>query len=60
MDQVIVIIDLMEAIRSMLSFTLFLNPPHFLKDILHILNTLYITSVPDVERVVKVTITVLR
>ena len=24
----------------------YLNPPHFLKDILHILNVLYITSVP--------------
>ena len=27
-----------------------LNPPHFLKDILHIFSILYITSVPDVER----------
>ena len=26
------------------------NSQHFLKDILHILNILYITSVPDVER----------
>ena len=33
-----------------LQFTLFLNPPHFLKDSLHILSILYITSVPGVER----------
>ena len=33
-----------------LQFTLSLNHPHSLKNILHTLNALYITSVPDVER----------
>ena len=27
-----------------------LNPPHFLKDILHTLNILHVVSVPDVEK----------